>query len=583
MANELRELLGDLMIRDGKRFYITIILMIASSMLQGVTILMLVPIMNIMEVGDARDLPFGLSSFLSFLFKLPYGFRLFTLLAFFFAVMSVQAVVTRMVKVLSMKLASGFTADMREVYYDELMGGTWEKYSSENQSTHMDALITQIPRLTTTINYFMSMMTNAATALIDLVIAFSLSASLSAFVIAVGGVFFLFFRRFTKRSERIGNDLSRKYEAFTDEVQTQLSGFKEIRSYGIEKEEEARFRFVTEGFRDLMVEATRNVSTPRMISTIGEAILIAIVFFCAVYFLHIETSRMIVVLYVFYRIWPLIPATQEYLQGIKESLPAYRVIRNVRKNGAEDAESRGDTERKASGGAAVEFDHVYFQYKAASADTLWDVSFSIAQNSITAITGPSGAGKSTVIDLICGFLSPTSGTIGINAGEREIAYVPQNPMILSASVRENIARFHPGIRDEEIMDALVRTEAMGFLMDKCQSGESPLDLRMGDDGVMFSGGEVQRIVLARAVAGTPKMLVLDEATSALDFGNEKLIADLLRKLSSGMTIIIVAHRLSTIQSADDIIIIDNGRLVERGPAGELLKNPESYLAKMKDG
>ena len=156
-------------------------------------------------------------------------------------------------------------------------------------------------------------------------------------------------------------------------------------------------------------------------------------------------------------------------------------------------------------------------------------------------------------------------------------------MILTASVRENIARFHPGISDGEIVEALVRTEAMGFLERKCTEGQSPLDLRMGDDGVMFSGGEVQRIVLARAIAGTPGLLILDEATSALDFGNEKLIAGLLQRLKSEMTIILVAHRVSTIQSADDILVIENGRLTEKGSAGELLKNPESYLTKMKDG
>ena len=596
MANGLRELLGDLMKKDGKLFITTIILMVISSFLQGVTILMLVPIMNIMEVGEAADLPFGLSRFLSFLLSLPFGLRLFVLLFCFFIIMTMQAVSVRMVKVRSMQLASGFTADMREEYYDELMSSSWERYSSDNQSVHTDALITQIPRLTTTINYFMSMMTNVVTALIDLIIAFSLSASLSGFVIVVGGLFFLFFRRFTKRSETLGNRLSRQYEAFTDEVQTQLSGFKEIRSYGIAEEESRRFREITETFRDLMIEATGNVSAPRMISTIGEAVLIAIIFFCAEYWLHIETSSMIVVLYVFYRLWPLLPATQEYLQGIKETLPAYRVMQDVRKKDSEDSrtacirkikqdnasdESTGGKED--TGDQAVAFDHVSFRYKDAAADALNDVSFKIRGHTITAFTGPSGAGKSTVVDLILGFLTPSGGNIYIQAEDGEVAYVPQSPMILTASVRENIARFHPGISDGEIVEALVRTEAMGFLERKCTEGQSPLDLRMGDDGVMFSGGEVQRIVLARAIAGTPGLLILDEATSALDFGNEKLIAGLLQRLKSEMTIILVAHRVSTIQSADDILVIENGQLTEQGSAGELLKNPESYLTKMKDG
>ena len=596
MINELKCLLGDLMNNNGRLFITTLVLMVISSFLQGVTILMLVPIMNIMNVGEASDLPFGLSRFLSFLWSMPFGMRLFVLLSCFFVIMTVQAITVRSVKMRSMRLAAGFTAELREEYYDRVMNSSWENYAADNQSLHVDALLMQIPRLTTTINYLIAMLTNTISAAINLIIAFGLSAPLSAFVIGVGGVFFLFFRRFTKRSAVLGDHIRKQYEVLTDEVQTQLSGFKEIRSYGISAEENERFRNTTESFSDLMIESTRNSTKPRMISTIGEAILIAVIFFCAEYFMHIETASMIVVLYVFYRIWPLIPATQEYIQGIKETLPSYKVMRDIRKNqsdredGVKEEAFAGRTSasagsRSSDNGTAdiISFDHVSFRYRNASADALRDVTFSIKENSISAFTGPSGAGKSTAVDLILGFLKPTEGKINLQIGAGEIAYVPQSPMILSASVKENIARFHPGISETEIVEALDKTEAMGFLRKKCTEGQSPLDLRMGDDGVMFSGGEVQRIILARAIAGTPKLLILDEATSALDFGNEKLIAELLRKLSHEMTIILVAHRVSTIQSADDILVIENGRLTERGSARELLKNPDSYITKMKDG
>ncbi|MBQ3405895.1 MAG: ATP-binding cassette domain-containing protein, partial [Lachnospiraceae bacterium] len=100
---------------------------------------------------------------------------------------------------------------------------------------------------------------------------------------------------------------------------------------------------------------------------------------------------------------------------------------------------------------------------------------------------------------------------------------------------------------------------------------------------MFSGGEVQRIVLARALAGDPELLILDEATSALDFENEKLIADVLARLRDHVTVILIAHRVSTIQTADDILVIADGHLSESGTADELLSNPDSYLRRMKDG
>ena len=216
------------------------------------------------------------------------------------------------------------------------------------------------------------------------------------------------------------------------------------------------------------------------------------------------------------------------------------------------------------------FDHVSFRYKDAAADALHDVSFKIRRHTITAFTGPSGAGKSTVVDLILGFLTPSGGNIYRQAEDGEVAYVPQSPMILTASVRENIARFHPGISDGEIVEALVRTEAMGFLERKCTEGQSPLDLRMGDDGVMFSGGEVQRIVLARAIAGTPGLLILDEATSSVDTRTEELIQIAMDKLSQGRTSIVIAHRLSTIRNADQILVMNHGEIIERGTHEQLL-------------
>lgn len=591
MIHELGAVLRDVLKKDAGLFVWTLVLMIVSSLLQGVTILTLIPILGILNIGGASTdatLPFGLSLAAAKLNEQPLLIRLILVLGFFFVIMLVQAAAHRKMRVQCMQLASNFTADMREEYYNCLMDTPWESYITGSQARHMDAMVNEIPRLTTTVNYFLCMLTNIATALVELAVAFAMSVPLSIFVICAGGIFFIFFRPFTKRSKVIGNRLTAQYDKFTAEMKTQLAGFKEIRSYGIEEEEAKRFDMASRDLEHTMVMSADNVARPRMLSTIGEAVLISVIFFGAVYFLEIETSHLVIVLYVFMRIWPLLPSTQEYIMGIRETLPAYRVMEDVRRR---SSGMRSDERKSTDGefgaalpeGIALTFDRVSFSYAGASENALEDVTFEIKKNTITALTGPSGAGKSTAVDLILGFLSPGSGEVKIAVTKDKICYVPQNPMILNAGVRENIARFHPGISDDKIIRALKKSGAWDFLVRKADGEVLPLDLRMGDDGAMFSGGEVQRIVLARALAGDPELLILDEATSALDFENEKLIADVLARLRDHVTVILIAHRVSTIQTADDILVIADGHLSESGTADELLSDPDSYLRRMKDG
>lgn len=591
MVHELGAVLRDVLKKDAGLFVWTLVLMIVSSLLQGVTILTLIPILGILNIGGASSdatLPFGLSAAAAALNAQPLLLRLIFVLGFFFVIMLVQAAAHRKMRVQCMQLASNFTADMREEYYSCLMNTPWERYITGSQARHMDAMVNEVPRLTTTVNYFLCMLTNMATAFVELIVAFAMSVPLSLFVICAGGIFFIFFRPFTKRSKEIGNTLTAQYDRFTAEMKTQLAGFKEIRSYGIEEEEARRFDSASRELEHTMVRSADNVARPRMLSTIGEAVLISVIFFGAVYFLEIETSHLVIVLYVFMRIWPLLPSTQEYIMGIRETLPAYRVMEDVRKRtegnrSTQEVSTDGEFGADLPEGTAISFSHVSFSYAGASENALEDVTFDVKKNTITALTGPSGAGKSTAVDLILGFLSPGSGEVKIAVTKDRICYVPQNPMILNASVKENIARFHPGISDDKIISALRKSGAWEFLVRKADGEIMPLDLRMGDDGAMFSGGEVQRIVLARALAGDPELLILDEATSALDFENERLIADVLARLGDHVTVILIAHRVSTIQTADDILVIADGHLCEAGTAKELLANPDSYLVRMKDG
>lgn len=223
------------------------------------------------------------------------------------------------------------------------------------------------------------------------------------------------------------------------------------------------------------------------------------------------------------------------------------------------------------------FDVVNFHYNDFDSPALKNISLEIPKGKTTAIVGYSGAGKSTLIDLICRFYEVTEGEIYIDgyrlrdldlASWRErIAIVSQDLYIFNTTLRENIAYGRLDATEEEIIEAAKLANAHEFI------SKLPLgyDTKVGDRGIRLSGGQKQRIALSRAIIRNPEILILDEATNALDSISENLIQESLRTLSQSRTVIVIAHRLSTIEDADQIIVLNEGRVVEQGNLQELLK------------
>lgn len=208
---------------------------------------------------------------------------------------------------------------------------------------------------------------------------------------------------------------------------------------------------------------------------------------------------------------------------------------------------------------------------------LQDINFEIPSNRMTAVVGRSGAGKSTLIDILMGLNKPESGQVYLDGSpltsenllslRRAISYVPQDPFLFNASIRENLLTVDPNAIEEEIWEALEFSSAADFVS-KLPQG---LDALIGDRGIRLSGGERQRLVLARAILRKPSILVLDEATSSLDTENEAKIQEALERLKGSMTIIVIAHRLSTIRNADQVIVLDQGKIIQKGGFNQLAK------------
>ncbi|MEO1099628.1 MAG: ABC transporter ATP-binding protein, partial [Bacteroidota bacterium] len=229
----------------------------------------------------------------------------------------------------------------------------------------------------------------------------------------------------------------------------------------------------------------------------------------------------------------------------------------------------------------VQFDKVSFAYETGK-EVVRNVSFNATAGSVTALVGTSGSGKSTIAGLAASFLNPESGVITVDGADlskvtlrsfrAKLGVVLQDDFLFEGTIRENILFPRPDATDEQLGTA-VKAAHVNEFTDRFEDG---LDTLIGERGVKLSGGQRQRIAIARAILADPRILILDEATSNLDTESETFIQASLKGLMKGRTTFVIAHRLSTIRQADQILVVENGEIVERGKHDELIAKEGRY-------
>jgi ABC-type multidrug transport system fused ATPase/permease subunit len=278
-----------------------------------------------------------------------------------------------------------------------------------------------------------------------------------------------------------------------------------------------------------------------------------------------------------------------YLMGIGNRMVAIGQFVNVLQNASASAErvmevleeplkTQGGTQRLSTqGGAEIVFDKVSFSYPEGAQKVLQEISFVGKPGQTVALVGATGSGKSTLVHLIPRFYDPTSGTVridGLDAREldvydlrRSVGMIFQETVLFSATVSENIAYGRPEATPAQIEAAARAAHAHDFIKE-LENGYATV---IGERGVSLSGGQKQRLAIARAFLLDPRILILDDATSSLDSKTERLIQEDMQRVCVGRTAFVIAHRLTTVQHADQVVVLKNGRIVEQGTCAELMQ------------
>src|SRR2546427_5978462 len=357
----------------------------------------------------------------------------------------------------------------------------------------------------------------------------------------------------------------------TGRLTESLGGVRVVKGYHAEKREEKIF---ASGVQRLLDNVLKTLTATSLMSLSGSMLLGVV----SVLMLEFGGHKMLagtltpgqLFAYNAFLAFLIAPVFQIVAIGtqITEAITGLERTREILNEKLEDEEpGRTQTLDRVSG--RVEMEHVSFAYDTRK-EVLHEVSFQSEPGTVTAFVGPSGAGKSTIIGLIAAFYVPSSGTILVDGVDlstvqlssyrTQLGVVLQETFLFDGTIRENVAFSKPHATEEEVLAACRIARVDEF----AESFEKKYDTVVGERGVRLSGGQKQRVSIARAILADPRILILDEATSSLDSESEALIQEGLRYLMRGRTTFVIAHRLSTIRRAEQILVVEAGRIIERG-------------------
>jgi ABC-type multidrug transport system fused ATPase/permease subunit len=414
------------------------------------------------------------------------------------------------------------------------------------------------------------------TAIFSTVLLFRTSATMTSFVLLLLIVFGAMLQRAFKTVRPIFRERGKITAEVTGRLTETLGGVRVIKGYHAEKREAGVFAIGARRLLGNVLQSLTTISLMTLASTVLMGLVGALIMFLGGH--QVAAHRMDVgdfVMYTSLLAFMVLPVGQIVDIGtqISEALAGLERTQQVLRERPEDEDPLRSTVLPVIDGH-VQFEHVSFAYEEGK-PVLHDISFDARPGTVTALVGSSGSGKSTMIGLITAFHSPNHGkvlvdgfdlsTVALSSYRRQLGLVLQDSFLFDGTIRDNVAFSRPAATEEEILEAC-RIARVAEFVEHFTEG---YDTIVGERGVKLSGGQKQRVSIARAILANPRILILDEATSSLDSESETLIQTGLSYLLRSRTTFVIAHRLSTIRRADQILVVEGGRIIERGTHTEL--------------
>jgi subfamily B ATP-binding cassette protein MsbA len=554
-----------------------LVLGLLQSLSEGIGIGLFLPLLRGLISGNASQVAAGgwLMERMDAVFRyVPPDHRLAVIALSLFAVVLATALLAYAHGILFTWLDGSIAHHLRRTIFSQLMVMNFGSIERDRSGRLLNILASDTWRTSEALKILVHLVITVSTVTVYVALLLLMSWRLTT-VVAVGMLVVSgIVRLFTRGVKELGERVVRTNSELAHRMVEGIDGMRVIRAYGREPYEQGRFDAASDRLRRVILKTGYVEGAIHPVHEIlVSGLLLAVLFATAR--TATDVSVLLVFVFVLYRLQPRVKdfeASRVRLAALASSVEEVRSVLDA----PGDEKLKSGTTRHPGLDEGIVFDGVSFHYHEGEDAALADASFTIPAGKTTAIVGPSGGGKSTVIKLILRFYDPTTGQVLIDgrslrdfdvpSWRDQIAVVSQDGFLFNATVRDNIAYGKLDATDAEIAEAARKADAHDFI----ERLPEKYNTMLGHRGVRLSGGQQQRISLARAIVRNPRIFILDEATNALDSISESWIQETLERLRDGRTVIMVAHRLATIEQADQIIVLEKGRVRERGTLTELI-------------
>lgn len=544
-------------------------LLLATSLTEGLGLVLLVPWLAWMQSGTAAGrLPDWLP------LSHPYAMLLILL-----SLVLTRGVLQLLQGNLGQRLEHQLVDQLRARVFSALTASEWRWLVTQRQSDHENNILTHIERIGVGFRQALHLLATLLSLAAYLIVAMLISWHMTLIAMSSGALVYCFLARQRRHAIALGRNLGQAARAMHASVSDSLATLKLIKLHDNQHERQQQLQASMGELRRQQAGFQHQRGLSQLLLQGSAAALLCAYIMLNLSWLETPISELLVLVVIFTRIAPLLGSIQQDMHYVLHTWPALEETRQL----LDTCAAVSEPEAAASGAEvrlhqAMELRNISVHYQGRARAAISAVSLTLPARTTLAVVGPSGAGKSTLADVLSGLLEPDAGELLIDglamtgarriAWRRRVAYVPQETLLLHSTIRSNLVWGLPEIR-EEALHAALQQAAAGFVLALPEG----LDTLIGDRGIKLSGGERQRLALARALLRQPDILILDEATSALDHENELRIQQAIQNLHGNLTVVIISHRLSTLEHADQCLVLAQGQVSGHGPWSALQSLP----------